>query len=143
MSVAITIKHLREAGCKDADIVKIFEIMQRGDRKTYGAAYRPQDLTGECAVYCFVNPLTKKFFYIGISKYPEVRFKNHKNDRCSSAHEELNALLSQGIAPDRILKVYKVCKNRNEALKLEHKLIISTPYLLNRDRQPRQHYGLT
>lgn len=139
--MSITIEHLRKAGCTDAQIVRVLEIMQP-QRRTYGPAYRPHDLTGECAVYCFVNPMTKKVFYIGISKYPLERFKNHKNDRASSAHEELNYLLSQGIEPDRILKIYKVCKNRNEALKLEHKLITSTPNLLNRDRQPRQHYGL-
>lgn len=139
----ITVERLREAGCKDADIVKIFEIMERGERRDCGAAYRPQDLTGACSVYCFINPITKKFFYVGIAKNPLERFKTHRHDKCSSAHLELNALLSQGIAPAQILKVYKVCKNRNEALRLEHKLIISTPDLLNRDRQPRQHYGLT
>jgi len=91
-----------------------------------------QDLSGPCAVYCIVNPLTRNPFYVGISKWPWVRFDQHRHDRSSAAWGNLTLWLEL-FPPGHIFKIYKWCEDRNAALALEHRLICAVPGLLNRD----------
>ncbi len=98
-------------------------------------ALHEKDLTGPTYVYCLFDPRNRRPFYIGISKYQWYRFEQHKQDPSSSAWAPLNALLQKGFSPQCIYKIYKKCPNRNAALELEHRLINSTPGLVNCERR--------
>lgn len=95
-----------------------------------------KDLSGPCYVYVLMNPGNKRPIYIGISSNPWGRFDAHCNDPCSAAWPALRIMVGSGLFHrDEILKIYKVCTDRNEALDLEHRLIMTTPGLLNRDKR--------
>ncbi len=98
-----------------------------------------QDLSGPCGVYVIVNPRTRNPFYVGISKWPWVRFDQHRTDVASAAWEELNFWLRY-YPPSHIFKIYKWCRDRRAALDLEYRLIHSVPGLLNRDTRRFQPF---
>lgn len=103
-----------------------------------------KDLSGPCFVYCLVNPRNGKPFYIGISSNPWSRFESHVHDASSAAWPVLRILVKQErIERDRILKIYRECPDRNAALQLEHRLIASTPKLVNKDRRRYQMWNYT
>ena len=85
-------------------------------------------------VYVLVNPLRRGRppFYVGVSIYPKGRFYDHCRDQNSPAYHLLCAFLKDGLQRDQILKIYRKCSSRREALDLEYKLVISTPNLVNR-----------
>lgn len=99
-----------------------------------------KDLSGHCYVYCLIDPRNNKPFYIGVSKYPWGRLNAHASDRCSAAWPVVRSLLDAKVRPDEILKIYKRCPDRNSALDLEHRLISTTPGLVNLCRTRSQMF---
>lgn len=93
------------------------------------------DLAGLCSVYFLFDPRTRKPFYVGISKYPYGRFRAHQRDPASEAWPIVSDLVENGFSQDQILKIYKVCRDRNAAWELEHKLIHTVRGLINKDRR--------
>jgi predicted GIY-YIG superfamily endonuclease len=100
----------------------------------YGTVRHMGYMDEPCYVYCLVDPWKRGNppFYIGISNNPWYRFYSHCHDRCSAAYDALQILLMMKEPRDRILKIYKKCPNRRAAIELEHRLVTSTPKLLNR-----------
>ncbi|MCK1445407.1 GIY-YIG nuclease family protein [Bradyrhizobium sp. 48] len=95
-----------------------------------------------CYVYVLVNPADGKPFYIGISNNPWYRFYSHQHDRCSAAWDFLNFLTeNEGFERNQILTIYRKCESRSEAFDLEHRLVTSTPGLLNRPYRRGRAYA--
>ena len=119
----ITIAALRKAGLSDEEIVRICEA-----KYPYGGG---KQLGGECWVYSLWFPPKKKPFYFGISRNPWVRFDNHRSDPACGGYPYVARLLKLGYQRDQILKIYKRCKDRNEAAELEFRLIETTGGVIN------------
>jgi hypothetical protein len=119
------------------DPVEVSKLIAR-----YGAELRrparrihQKDLSGTCFIYFLVDPRDQKPFYIGISMSPWGRFDNHRHDPSSAAHRRLMDIIqTTGAKRGDILKIHKECRNRDEALDLEYRLINSTPGLVNKCR---------
>jgi predicted GIY-YIG superfamily endonuclease len=106
------------------------ELLDRA-RSYYGSEKR---LDGECWVYILFDPLKKKPIYIGISRDPWLRWKQHISDPGSGAWRRVRELRAVGISQQQILKLYKRCKDRNEAAAIEFRLIETTPGVLNKTK---------
>ena len=93
-------------------------------------------------VYVLMNPDTKDAFYIGISVSPWGRFEQHYRDPCSAAYRIMRMLFDGRnlFHRDEILKIYKRCATRQEALDLEYRLVTTTPNLLNRPYRRGRSY---
>lgn len=87
-----------------------------------------------CYVYVLMGPWNKRPFYIGISNNPWYRFEAHRQDPCSAVWQVMRLLFDgrELFHRDEILKIYKKCATRAEALEIEYRLVVSTPKLLNR-----------
>lgn len=78
-------------------------------------------------VYVLIDPITLKVRYIGITKSPKRRLQGHlddiKSNREKNTHKKnwIKKLIKIGCKP--IMKILKICANREEALLLEEKLI--------------------
>ena len=109
---------------------------------TYGYLKDMRFMDEPCYVYCLVDPWKRGNppFYIGISKNPWYRFYEHSHDRCSAAYDTLQILLTMKEPRDRILKIYKECRDRRSATDLEYRLVTSTPGLLNRPYKKGKSY---
>jgi predicted GIY-YIG superfamily endonuclease len=119
---------------------KIAEIMAICEGYTRSRSPYVKDLSGPTWVYVIVDPRNRKPFYVGITKYLWYRFDQHRTDSGSAAWPRVNELLAAGYSPVRIHKPYRLCADRNEALRLEHRLINSIPGLLNRERRLSQMF---
>lgn len=98
-----------------------------------GRRVTPKDLSGACFVYVLVDPRNRRPFYVGISKNPRARFWQHCTDTGSGGWPLARELRNLGYGADRVLKVVKRCRDRRAAMEIEHRLITSTPNLLNRN----------
>jgi predicted GIY-YIG superfamily endonuclease len=96
-----------------------------------------------CYVYVLINPDSKQAFYIGISVNPWWRFYAHCKDPCSAAYPALKLMFDGRdlFQRDEVLKIYRVCRTRQEALDLEYRLVTSTPGLLNRPYKRGKAYS--
>src|SRR5580765_6105397 len=136
VEIGKAIEDLLDAGYSPAEAVRA---VVAAVKQSQPSRLHEKDLSGPCAVYVMVVPTSRKPFYVGISKYPWARFDQHRHDPGSAARGCLNAWLK--IFPaGHIFKIYKWCRSRNEALALEHRLISTTPGLLNRDRRRYQMF---
>ena len=115
----ISIKDLRAAGLSDSEIVAIFEADEWARTK------------GPTWVYALADPFKRKTFYIGIATDPWKRFREHSTNRYGPAFPHIQRLLAAGASPQQILKPYKRCATRSDALKVECRLIFATPELTN------------
>lgn len=98
-------------------------------------------LSGPCSVYLLVDPAKGVPFYVGVSKQPVTRFDGHCSDVISPAYQTVRRLMREGHSRSRILKIYRRCQSREEALALESKLISTIPNLVNRERRRRHEQG--
>jgi predicted GIY-YIG superfamily endonuclease len=90
-------------------------------------------------VYALVDPRTQAWFYVGITIMPEARLQNHRTDRSSAAWERIQEIERAGFECE--MDIVAEYADRNEALRLEYDLIMSSDGLVNRDRGFRQMFN--
>lgn len=82
---------------------------------------------GPCYVYGLLDPRSATVFYIGTSLHPERRLFNHRHEkgRC-------RAIIRDGFDPQLI--IFHKCDDRNQALRIEYRLLEEYPALINKQR---------
>ena len=129
------VRLLREQSYPEAKIAAFLAACELSRTRAPQRRLYERDFSGPTWVYVIVDPRTRRPFYVGITMYLWYRFDQHRTDPGSAAWGRINELLAAGYAPNRIYKPYRCCADRNEALRLEYKLITAIPDLLNRSRQ--------
>lgn len=122
------IADLVRAGVTDPDL------LQRVVDVLYGAPTAPRIKPPVVHyVYGLIDPRSGAPFYIGVTCQPSEREKQHRLDPCGAAFKFIQQLSHTNHRPTmRIIAEYT---SRQEALDHEHKLINSTPGLINKDRR--------
>jgi|SRR5215475_538228 len=121
-----SIEELQRLGLPPTKIIELIELELAANRKR---------LDGECWVYVIYNPIKRIPLYIGISSNPWRRFEDHRSDPACAPYHYIRKFLDLGFSSQQIMKPYKRCCDRREALSIEFRLVEATPGLVNRQNQ--------